>query len=235
MGGLNRVKKLVQPAHSCFFRGVNGAVLCENARMFSLSAPKRATFSLLKLFYIWLNIGLTSFGGGAATQALIYQHFVTRQAWIEPNAFAQMWAIVQFAPGINLIAMAILIGNTLGGAAGVLVSLVGMLLPSAGITVAMTAAYVSVREQPAAQKVLRGITPALVGMSVAMMWRFLGAAVSSLRGRGAGSIGFGMAIVFATMALTLLRVPVLVSYLVGALALGVAYGVWGKRLPKAGV
>lgn len=187
------------------------------------------SFSLSKLFRIWLSIGFTSFGGGSATQALIYQHFVSRRKWIQPETFAQMWAIVQFAPGINLIALAILIGHALGGAAGVAVSLAGMLFPSGGITVAMTAVYASVRDLPAAQKALRGITPALVGMSLVFMWRLLKPPMNALHQRSGAGIPIGVGLVLITMTLTLLRVPVLVSYFIGAAALGVAYWIWRKK------
>lgn len=184
--------------------------------------------TLSQLFLLWLRIGATSFGGGAATQALIYQHFVTRRRLIAPEAFSQQWAIVQFAPGINLIALTVLIGHTLAGAAGVAVSLAGMLLPSAGITVAMTAAYVGVREEPAVQGALRGITPALVGLSLAFMWRLLKPPMGALAKRGGPAWAMGAALVAAAAALTALQVPVLASYLVGAAGLGTAYGVWGK-------
>lgn len=70
--------------------------------------------SLLQLFLIWFQIGSISFGGGAATQLLIQQHFVQRRHWLTPEDFAQDWAIVQFSPGINLIAMTVLIGRRLG-------------------------------------------------------------------------------------------------------------------------
>lgn len=183
---------------------------------------------LSQLFRIWLRIGATSFGGGAATQALIYHHFVTKRKLIAPEAFSQQWAIVQFAPGINLIALTVLIGHTLGGATGVAASLAGMLLPSAGITAAMTALYAGVRDQPAVQGALRGITPALVGLSLAFMWRLLKPPMGALAKRGTTAWGLGAALVAAAAALTALQVPVLASYLVGAGGLGIAYGVWGR-------
>ena len=104
----------------------------------SLTASAPSTRSL---FALWLRIGATSFGGGSATQLLIQQHFVERRRWLTAEEFAQVWAVVQFAPGINLIAVAVVIGKKLGGARGAFASAFGMLLPAAGITVAMTALY----------------------------------------------------------------------------------------------
>ncbi|HQZ23016.1 MAG TPA: chromate transporter [Thermoflexales bacterium] len=187
------------------------------------------TPTLLQLLAVWLKIGLTSFGGGPATQVLIYQHFVTQRKWIEPEAFAQMWAVVQFAPGVNLIALAILMGNTLAGAAGVVVSLIGMLLPSAGITIIMTAAYATVRSNPAVQKALRGVTPALVGMSIVFLWRLLKPPMHKLQKNGSGPVLLGVVLVLCAMALTAFNVPILVIYFVGAFVLGVAYTFWARQ------
>lgn len=173
---------------------------------------------------IWLTIGATSFGGGAATQLLIQHHFVARRRWITPEVFAQDWAIVQFAPGINLIALTVLIGHRLHGAAGVAVSLFGLLAPAILITVLMTALYARVRTQPEVIGALRGITPALVGLSAAFMWRLLKGPLGELKRRGRPSVVAGWAILIVTAALTAIGVPVLVSYLTGAVGLGVVYG-----------
>lgn len=180
--------------------------------------------SLLELFLIWLRIGATSFGGGSATQLMIQQAFVNRRGWMTPEEFAQDWAIVQFAPGINLLAMAVVIGRRFGGAAGVVTSVLGMLAPAVAITVAMTALYVRVRDVPAVTGALRGITPALVGLSAAFMWRLLRGPLAGLRERGQVAVILGVALIAITGALTALGVPVLVSYLIGAAALGAAYG-----------
>lgn len=180
--------------------------------------------SLLNLLMIWLAIGATSFGGGAATQLLIQHHFVVRRRWITPEVFARDWAIVQCAPGINLIALTVLIGRRLCGAAGVVVSLFGLLVPAILITVLMTALYARVRTQPEAIGALRGITPALVGLGAVFMWRLLKGPLGALRQRGRLSVVAGLAVLIVTAALTAIGVPVLISSLTGAVGLGVIYG-----------
>jgi chromate transporter len=179
--------------------------------------------SLLDLFLIWLRIGATSFGGGSATQLLIQRHFVTQRRWMTPEEFAQAWAIVQFAPGINLIALTVLIGHRFGRWLGIAVSLLGMLAPAVGITIVMTALYARVRDLPQVQGALRGVTPALVGLSLAFMWRLLKGPTQGLRRLGPMALVAGGALLSAAAALTVLGVPVLVSYLVGAVGLGIVY------------
>ncbi|HCJ32793.1 MAG TPA: hypothetical protein DHV65_00615, partial [Ktedonobacter sp.] len=45
-----------------------------------------------------------------------------------------LWNLCIFTPGINLVALTVLIGRKLGGTWGIVVSLAGMLLPSAMVT-----------------------------------------------------------------------------------------------------
>ncbi|BCX04915.1 MAG: hypothetical protein KatS3mg053_2853 [Candidatus Roseilinea sp.] len=189
----------------------------------SLDAPFTSRPSLFELFTTWLHIGATSFGGGSATQLLIQQHFVTRRRWMTPEAFAQDWAIVQLAPGINLIAMTVLIGHRFGRAPGVVVSLLGMLGPAIAITVVMTALYTQVRDLSQVQGALRGITPALVGLSVVFMWRLVKGPLAGLQRLGGVALAAGLALLVMTTALTALGAPVFVSYSVGAVGLGTVY------------
>jgi chromate transporter len=188
------------------------------------SQPAVPKPSLLTLFMIWLKIGSTSFGGGVATQLLIYRNFVSQRKWMTPEEFAQDWAIIQFAPGINLIALAVTIGQRFGGVAGIAVSVIGMLAPAVAITVAMTALYVQVRDQPAVAGALRGITPALVGLSVAFLWRLLKGPMGELKQQGVPAFAVGAALIAITAVMTLLGMPVLLAYLAGAVGLGVWYG-----------
>src|SRR5689334_8246230 len=96
------------------------------------------------LFRIWLNIGLQSFGGGTATLYLIRREAVERYAWLTDEEFARSWGICQIAPGINILGLVILIGYRVRGWVGVALALLGLLVPSAAITVVLTAAYAGV-------------------------------------------------------------------------------------------
>lgn len=189
-----------------------------------MSAPQIRP-ALIELFVIWLRIGATSFGGGSATQLLIQQNFVTQRRWMTPEAFAQDWAIVQFAPGINLIALTVLIGHRFRGGLGIVVSLLGMLGPAVAITIVMTALYASVRHLPEVAGALRGITPALVGLSMAFTWRLLKGPTQGLNRLGRPALVCGAGLFICAVVLTALDVPVLVSYLVCAIGLGAVHGV----------
>jgi chromate transporter len=119
------------------------------------------------LLRVWVSIGIQSFGGGIATLALIRRAVVDNNHWLTEAEFTRDWALCQIAPGINLIALAILIGKRLGGAKGIAVALLGLLLPSVAITVLLTAAYSRVQHTDAVRAALRGVVPATVGLGLA--------------------------------------------------------------------
>src|SRR4029450_12257049 len=118
--------------------------------------------SKMKLLSIWLSIGLQSFGGGAATLYLIRRAAVEQHAWLTDEEFAHYWGICQIAPGINILGLVILIGWRVAGALGVAMALGGLLLPSAAITVALTAVYSSIKQASIVRAALSGVVPATV-------------------------------------------------------------------------
>jgi chromate transporter len=117
-----------------------------------------------QLFRIWVGIGLQSFGGGASTQFLIQRTFIDKHRWLSMEEYTHLWNLCVLTPGINLVALTVLIGKKLGGPWGIAVSLAGLLLPSAAITAALAATFQRIEHIAAVQAVLRGIIPATGGI-----------------------------------------------------------------------
>lgn len=116
------------------------------------------------LLRIWTGIGLQSFGGGASTLLLIRREFVERRRWIGTEEMARFWNLCLFTPGINLVALTVLIGRKLGGLRGIAASLAGMLLPSSIVTCILAAGFALVQHSTAVHAVLRGVIPATAGI-----------------------------------------------------------------------
>lgn len=127
-----------------------------------------------QLFRIWAAIGLQSFGGGGSTSLLIQREFIHKRGWLTMEDYLVYWNQCLFAPGVNLIALTILIGNRLGGIAGIAVSLAGLLVPSAAITCLITAAFGFIEHVQAVQSVLKGIVPATAGFLLVLGLQFAG-------------------------------------------------------------
>ena len=167
---------------------------------------------------IWLNIGLQSFGGGAATLYLIRREAVERHGWLSDEEYTRYWGICQIAPGINILGLVILIGSQVSGAVGVAAALAGLLLPSAAITILLTAMYSRIEQVPLVQAALRGVVPATVGLGLLL-------AVGMLRPLHSASRKEGRASLVVTWAL--LCGSVLVVALTSAPVVAVLWGTGG--------
>ena len=125
-----------------------------------------------QLFRIWVSIGLQSFGGGASTTFLIQRAFIEKHKWLSMEEFSFLWNLCILTPGINLVALTVLIGKKLGGTWGIAISLAGMLLPSATITCLLTALFLQVENVAAVQAVFRGVVPATGGIMLVVGLNF---------------------------------------------------------------
>ncbi|GCE48370.1 chromate transporter [Thermosporothrix hazakensis] len=128
--------------------------------------------TLWQLLWIWGLIGLQSFGGGASTQLLVQRTFIEKYQWMTMDEFLRFWGMCVTVPGINLIALTILIGRKLGGLGGIVVSLIGMLFPSALITCLLAIGYASIEHLPAMRSIQSGLVPATGGMMLMIGLRF---------------------------------------------------------------
>ena len=148
---------------------------------------------LWQLFTTWFMVGIQSFGGGSSTLILI-QRACTRRGWLDDGEFVRLWALVQIAPGINLIKLTILIGHRLRGWPGLLAASAGLLLPSASATVLMTAGFTAISGQPLVRAAMRGILPATIGLSLAMAAQMAQPVFSQARKEGRLRLGLHLAI-----------------------------------------
>ena len=164
-----------------------------------------------QLLWIWIVIGVQSFGGGSATLYLIRQVAVERQQWLTADDFTRYWGICQIAPGINILGLVILIGWRVAGVAGALLALLGLLLPSASITVALTAVYASIREAPLVRSAIAGVLPATVGLGTLLAFTMLRPLLKAAWEEGRVSAAVAVALLLAsTLGAAIARAPVLI-------------------------
>ncbi|GCE10306.1 chromate transporter [Tengunoibacter tsumagoiensis] len=167
--------------------------------------------SAWQLFRIWSGIGLQSFGGGASTSYLIQREFSVKRTCITMEEYLHLWNLCMFAPGINLIALTILIGKKLGGFWGMLLSLLGMLLPSSIITCLIAALFTQVRDLHATQSILKGIIPATGGIMLLVGLRFSLPQYKRARLEGGLSLFFSLLLVLVcAVALIVVQLPVFI-------------------------
>src|SRR5438105_15773234 len=92
------------------------------------TAPRGSWHEVL---FVFLRLGLTSFGGPVAHLGYFHEEFVTRRRWIDDRSYADLVALCQFLPGPASSQVGIAIGLLRAGYAGALAAWTGFTLPSA--------------------------------------------------------------------------------------------------------
>lgn len=84
---------------------------------------------LLKIFISTLYLSAFTFGGGYVIVSLMKKKFVDEYKWIDEQEMLDLVAIAQSAPGAIAVNGAIVVGYKLAGILGVLVSILGTIIP----------------------------------------------------------------------------------------------------------
>lgn len=98
---------------------------------------------------------------------LIQREVVDRQHWIDEEEFLNMIALAQAAPGIIAVNSAIFIGWRCGGWRGTAGAVLGAILPSFCIILAIAMVFRNYQDKPAVEAVFKGIRPAVVALIAA--------------------------------------------------------------------
>ncbi|MBQ8939343.1 MAG: chromate transporter [Paludibacteraceae bacterium] len=129
-----------------------------------------------QLFWTYLKIGTFTLGGGYAMLPLIQREVVDRKGWIDEEEFLNMIALAQAAPGLIAVNSAIFIGWRIGGWKGVCGAVLGAVLPSFLIILAIAMVFQEWKELPAVEAAFKGIRPAVVALIAAPLFKMAKAA-----------------------------------------------------------
>jgi chromate transporter len=98
--------------------------------------PRTPEGSAWEVLWVFLRLGLTSFGGPVAHLGYFRTEFVERRAWLDERSYAELVALCQFLPGPASSQVGIAVGLARGGWWGSLAAWVGFTLPSAALLIA---------------------------------------------------------------------------------------------------
>ena len=136
----------------------------------------------LNLFFYYISISLLAVGGAIATAPDMHRFLVERQGWLTDLQFNASIAIAQAAPGPNVLFIALLgwnVGINAGGtgpagwasgALGMVLSMVGIMLPSTTLTWLATRWGHRNRERRSVRAFKQGMAPVVIGLLLATAW-----------------------------------------------------------------
>ena len=109
---------------------------------------------LLRLFIETFYLSAFTFGGGYMIVSLMKKKFVDDYHWIEENEMLDLVAIAQSSPGAIAINGAIVIGYKLAGMLGVIVAVMGTVIPPFAIIAVISVCYQIFRDNEIVSRVL---------------------------------------------------------------------------------
>jgi chromate transporter len=92
---------------------------------------------LLEIFFVFLRLGITSFGGPIAHLGFFRDEFVNRRKWLPDAHYSDLISLCQFLPGPTSSQVGFLIGLLRGGPLGAIAAWLAFTLPSAAIMTAL--------------------------------------------------------------------------------------------------
>ena len=118
--------------------------------------PKRANL-LLKLFFSMLYISAFTFGGGFVIITFMKRKFVDELHWIDEQEMLDMTALAQSSPGAIAVNAAILVGWHVAGFVGMIVAVIGTILPPMIILSVISFFYAAFAANPYVALTLKGM------------------------------------------------------------------------------
>jgi chromate transporter len=130
--------------------------------------PVRSPFAggFIQVFLVFSQIGLSSFGGSVA--AWMHREFVERRGWLEESEFATALAVARIMPGVNIVNLAVLIGQRLKGFTGAAAAVAGLLTGPILVVIGLGVLYQRFAGILFVQNVLEGIAASTIGLLISM-------------------------------------------------------------------
>ncbi len=112
---------------------------------------------LWKIFWSTFYLSAFTFGGGYVIVSLMKKKFVDEYHWIKEEEMLDLVAIAQSAPGAIAVNGAIVVGYKLAGVPGILVAILGTVLPPFIIISMISLCYQAVRDNRIVSLLLEGM------------------------------------------------------------------------------
>jgi chromate transporter len=171
-----------------------------------------------------MSLSLLAVGGAISTAPDMHRYLVEQNSWLTDPQFNASIAIAQAAPGPNVLFIALLgwnVGLNAGGPGvagwalgllGIVVCMVGVMLPSSALTWFATRWGHRNRNRRSVRAFKQGMAPVVIGLLIATAWVIT-------RGHGAELQNWPLWVLTAVSALLVWRTKLHLLWLLGAGAL----------------
>lgn len=116
---------------------------------------------LFSMFLSFFKIGAFTFGGGYAMIPLIQAEVVDEKKWLSEEEFLDLVVVSQSFPGALAVNVSTFIGYRVSGFAGAVMALLGTVLPSFFIILAVASVFLQFRSNRYVDLTFKGIAGAV--------------------------------------------------------------------------
>ena len=141
--------------------------------------PMTLAQKLWKLFFSTFYLSAFTFGGGYVIITLLKKKFVDELHWIDQEEILDLVAIAQSSPGAIAVNGAIVVGYKLAGIPGILVSVLGAILPPFVILTIISLFYNAFKTNFIVQGLLSGMTAGVSAVIVSVVWDMTAGVIKS--------------------------------------------------------
>jgi chromate transporter len=171
----------------------------------------------LNLFVHYLSLSLMAVGGAITTAPDMHRYLVDEQGWMTDSQFTASITLAQAAPGPNVLFVALMgwqvgmnAGSTSSALLGMVLTMAGMLIPSATLTYVASRWGHNNRDLRAVRAFKQGMAPVVVGLILATGWL-----MSSANGKPATDWALWLVTAIATVIVWKTRIHLLWLLLAG--------------------
>ena len=164
---------------------------------------------LFEILFIFMKIGLVSFGGGLAILRVYEDEFVTKRKWLTKEELFDYYILSQVTPGIIIVSTSSYIGYKLKKQSGLLAAVIGVLIPSITIICIVAFALSNLLEYKIVLSILKG-------MNIAVLAVLIDINIDLVK-KNVTNIFYFIIFLLAFLAMKVFNVSILVIVLVSAL------------------
>jgi chromate transporter len=135
----------------------------------------------LKIFFVFIKMGIFIFGAGHALASVIQQEVIS-QKWLTVEEYQDGWSIASGLPGPISIKMVVFVGYKAGGILGAIVSTLAYILPCASLMLITLLFIAKFKGSQAVESIIKSIKPVVLALIVVAAYQiFRKGAVSDVR------------------------------------------------------
>jgi chromate transporter len=118
----------------------------------------------LELFWAFIVVGATAFGGGYAVIPVLEREMIKKRGWLTMDEVLDFYTIAQITPGIILINIATFSGYKRKGVLGGIIATAGIALPGVSLMLLISLFIRRFAEYPVVQRAFSGIRLAVCAL-----------------------------------------------------------------------